>query len=55
MTHEGKLRYYGLAGLVGLTITGWILDKIPPEITIAVFSAIALIVTADVYKHKDDK
>ena len=55
MSNNGKLRYYGIGGLVGLTIVGWILDKIPPEITIAVFTALGLVVTADIYKHKDDK
>jgi len=54
MTHEGKLRYYATGGLVGLTIVGWILDKIPPEVTLAVFAALGLLVTADVYKHRSD-
>ena len=55
MTHEGNLRYYGLGSLTALTIVGWILEKVPPEITVAVFGAVSLIVTADVYKHRNDK
>lgn len=49
-----NLRYYALGALTGLTAIGWVLDKITPEITTTVFAAIALIITADIVKHKSD-
>jgi len=49
-----NLRYYGLGAITGLTVTGWILDKIPPEVTTAVFGAIGLLITADYIKHRKD-
>lgn len=52
-THN--LRYFGLGAIVGLTALGWVLDKITPEITTAVFVALGVIITADVIKHKDSK
>jgi len=51
---NGKLRYYGLGSLTLLTITGWLLDKIPLEVTLGAFAAVTLVVTADIYKHKND-
>ena len=51
---SGNLRYYGLGALTGLTALGWILDKITPEITTAVFVALGAIITADYAKHKND-
>ena len=53
MAHN--LRYFGLAGLVGLTALGWLLDKITPDITMAVFAALGVVITADYVKHKNDK
>ena len=50
----GKLRYYALGGLVGLTALGWILEKLPEEVAIGVFIALAAVITADVVKHKSD-
>ena len=51
---DHNLRYFGLAGLVGLTTVGWLLDKLTPEITAAVFVAIGSLVGLDMYKHKSD-
>jgi len=53
MSH-GNLRYYGLGALTGLTALGWILNKLTPEMTTAVFAALGLIITADYVKHKND-
>ena len=53
MSH-GNLRYYGLGALVGLTALGWLLDKITPEITTAVFAALGVIITADYLKHRTE-
>jgi len=50
-----NLRYFGLAGLIGITIVGWLLDKITPEITSAVFLAVGALITADIVKHRNDK
>ncbi len=50
-----NLRYFGLGAIVGLTALGWILDKITPEMSTAVFVALGAIITADVVKHRDDK
>ena len=52
---QGQLRYYGLGALTGLTALGWILDKITPEVTTAVFAALGAIITADYVKHKNNK
>jgi len=49
-----NLRYYGLASLTGLTVVGWFLDKIPPEVTTAVFAAVGVLITADYIKHRTD-
>ena len=49
-----NLRYYALGSLTGLTMVGWLLDKLTPDITIAVFAAIGVIVGADMIKHKND-
>jgi len=49
-----NLRYYALGSLTGLTIVGWILDKIPPEVTTAVFAAVGVVITADYIKHRND-
>ncbi len=49
-----NLRYYALASLSGLTVVGWILDKIPEEVTPAVFAAVGLVITADYIKHRND-
>ena len=51
---NGNLRYYGLGALTGLTALGWILDKVSPEVTTAVFVALGAIITADYTKHKND-
>ena len=51
---EHNLRYYGLASLTGLTVVGWILDKVPPEVTTAVFAGIGLLVTVDVIKNRNN-
>jgi len=53
MSH-GNLRYYGLGALTGLTALGWLLDKIPPEITTAVFAALGVIISADYLKHRTE-
>ena len=50
----GNLRLYGLGALTLLTITGWVLDKIPIEVTLGAFAAVTLVVTADIYKHRSD-
>ena len=49
-----NLRYYTLGALTGLTITGWLLDKIPPDVTMAVFAAFGAVLTADIIKHRND-
>ncbi len=49
---EHNLRYFGLASLVGLTVVGWFLDKLTPEITTAVFAGIGALVVADVVKNR---
>ena len=49
-----NLRYYGLGAICGLTAVGWLLDKLNPEITSAVFIAIGALVTADIAKHRND-
>jgi len=49
-----NLRYYGLGSLMALTIVGWLLDKIPPEVTQAVFIAVGALITADYAKHRHD-
>jgi len=51
-THN--LRYYALGSLTGLTALGWFLDKLPEEVTTAVFAALGIIITADWLKHKAD-
>ena len=48
----GKLRYAALAAGTGLVITGWIMDKLPPEVGPAVIAAIIGIATIDMYKHR---
>jgi len=50
---EHNLRYFGLAALTGLTIVGWILEKLTPEITTAVFAGIGALVVADVIKARN--
>lgn len=50
-----NLRYYALGSLTGLTVVGWILNKVPEEVTIAIFAALGLVITADWLKHKDEK
>jgi len=50
---EHNLRYFGLASLTGLTVVGWILDKLPEEITSAVFIAVATVITIDIYKNRN--
>jgi len=49
-----NLRYYALGSLTGLTIVGWLLDKLTPDITMAVFGAVGAIVAIDMIKHKND-
>lgn len=49
---DHNLRYFGLAALVGLTSVGWVLDKLTPEITGAVFVAIGSLVGLDMYKAR---
>jgi len=50
----GKLRYYGLGSITGLTALGWFLDKLTPEITTAIFAALGALVTADIIKHRNE-
>ncbi len=47
-----NLRYYGLGALTGLTVVGWLLDKLGPDITLAVFVAVGGILGADMIKHR---
>jgi len=47
-----NLRYYGLGSLTGLTIIGWLLDKINDDITAAAFAGIGALIVADVYKNR---
>ena len=54
MVDTGKLRYYALGALTGLTVVGWFMEKLTPEITLGVFVALGAIITADVVKHKND-
>ena len=49
-----NLRYYALGSLTGLTALGWYLNKLTPDITIAVFAALGAVITADYIKHKND-
>jgi len=49
-----NLRYYALGSLTALTVVGWILDKIPEEVTTAVFAAVGIVITADYIKHRND-
>ena len=49
-----NLRYYALGGICGLTALGWFLDKVPPEVTQAVFVALGAVITADYIKHRND-
>lgn len=51
---EHNLRYFGLAAISGLTVTGWLLNKLTPEITGAVFIALGTLVAADVIKHRNE-
>ena len=50
---EHNLRYFGLAALTGLTVVGWFLDKLTPEVTTAVFAGIGALVVADIVKHRN--
>lgn len=50
-----NLRYFGLASLTGLTVVGWILDKVSEDITAAAFIAIGALIAVDVYKHRADE
>jgi hypothetical protein len=49
-----NLRYYALGALTGLTALGWVLDKITPEISTAVFAVIGAVITADIVKHREN-
>ena len=49
-----NLRYYALAGGIGLTALGWILDKLPVEIGTGVILAVIGIASADMIKHRND-
>jgi hypothetical protein len=49
---DHNLRYFGLAALTGLTALGWVLDKLTPEITAAVFIALGGLVGLDMYKAR---
>jgi len=54
---SGTLRYVGL-GIYGAITAGIILLKTIPlttEIVIALLAPIALVITVDIYKHRDDK
>jgi len=51
---DHNLRYYGLASISGLTAIGWVLNKLTPEITSAIFVALGALITADVIKHRND-
>ena len=55
MVESGNLRVYGLASLTGLTALGWLLEKLPSEITIGVFGVLGALIGFDMYKHKTDK
>jgi hypothetical protein len=50
---ENSLRYYALGSATGLTIVGWLLDKLPPEVGQAVIAAVAVIAGADMIKHRN--
>ena len=54
---RGYLRYLGLglySGLVALFVSIDKLDISDPTIAGAVLAPIALVITADIYKHKND-
>lgn len=53
----GTLRYVGLGIYGGITAGIILLKTIPltPEIITVLLAPIALVITADIYKHKDDK
>lgn len=55
--NNGYLRYLGLglySGLVALFVTLDKLDISDPVIAAGVLGPIALVITADIYKHKND-
>jgi len=55
---EHNLRYYGLAAYVGLVALFVGLDKVDisdPAIAAGLLAPIAVVITADIYKHRDDK
>ena len=57
MVDSGKLRYWGLGFYTGLVALFTALDKIDvsqPEEAGALLAPIALVVTADIYKHKNN-
>jgi len=47
-----NLIYFGLASLTGLTVVGWLVDKLTADITAAVFTGIGVLVAVDVYKNR---
>jgi len=54
---EHNLRYYGLAAYAGLVALFVGLDKLDisdPTIAGAILAPIALVITADIYKHRAD-
>ena len=55
---EHNLRYYGLAAYTGLTALFVGLDKVDisdPIVATALLAPIVIVLTADIYKHKDNK
>ena len=57
MADRGYLRYLGLglyAGLLALFVSLDKLDISDPTIAVGALAPIALVITADIYKHKSD-
>lgn len=55
---EHNLRYFGLAAYTALVALFVGLDKVDisePTIAAALLAPIALVITADIYKHRSDK
>lgn len=55
---EHNLRYFGLGAYSGLVALFVGLDKVDisdPTIAAALLAPIALVITADIYKHRTDK
>jgi len=54
---EHNLRYYGLAAYTGLVALFVGLDKLDisdTTVAVAVLAPIAIVITADIYKHRAD-